>query len=208
MPGLMYILIDDAPLYISPRGIDGRKMKVAFGLEAHSGWGVLVVVGLRDREFHVLERRRIELIEEKDALWANQPYHAAEGLKTDAASDLGTSGMEGAQRSAVREIQAALHCSHELGHEIVACTVLVPNPMPDWITDEILAVHFRMHKAEGMLFPDALVHGARVCGLNVIAIPEKRLSEHAERSLVMPMSRSMKLIKPLGKSVGAPWGRD
>jgi hypothetical protein len=183
-------------------------MKVAFGLKAHSGWGILVVVGLHASEFHVLERRRIELIEEKDANWAKQPYHAAEGLKTDAASDLVTRGMRGAKRSAVREMRSALSWSRELGHEIVACAVLVPDPMPDWTTDEILAVHFRMHKAEGVLFPDALVQGARVCGLNVIAIPEKRLSEHAERSLATPMSRLMKTIEMLGKSVGAPWGKD
>jgi hypothetical protein len=57
-------------------------------------------------------------------------------------------------------MRAALSRSHELGHEIVACAVLVPDPMPDWSTDEILAVHFRMHKAEGVLFPDVLVRGA------------------------------------------------
>ena len=183
-------------------------MKVAFGLKAHSGWAVLVVVGLRDSEFHVLERRRIELIEEQDANWAKQPYHAAEGLETGAASDVVTRGVAGAQCSTLREMRAALHWSQELGHEIVACAVLVPDPMPDWTTNDILAVHFRMHKAEGMLFPDALVQGARVCGLNVIAVPEKRLSEHAERSLTMPISRLMKVIDTLGKSVGAPWGKD
>jgi hypothetical protein len=63
-------------------------MKAAFGFKAHSGWGVLVVVGLHDGEFHALERRRIQLIEEKDVNWAKQPYHAAEGLKTDAAYGL------------------------------------------------------------------------------------------------------------------------
>ena len=80
--------------------------------------------------------------------------------------------------------------------------------MPDWTTDEILAVHFRMHKAEGVLFPDSLVQAARECGLNVIAIAEKRLSTHAERAIAMPMSRLMKTIETLGKSVGAPWGKD
>jgi hypothetical protein len=183
-------------------------MKVAFGLKAHSGWGVLVVVGLHDGKIHVLERRRIELIEDNDANWAKQPYHAAEGLQGTAASDVITRGIAGAQRSALREMQAALRWSQELGHEIVACAVLVPDPMPNWTTDEILAVHFRMHKAEGVLFPDALVQGARICRLNVIAIPEKWLSTHAERSLAMPLSRSMKKIETLGKAVGAPWGKD
>jgi hypothetical protein len=183
-------------------------MKVAIGLKAHSGWGVLVVVGLHDGEYHVLERRRIELIEEKDVNWARQPYHAAEGLQANAASDVVTRGIAGAQCSALREMRAVLRRSQEVGHEIVACAVLVPDPMPDWTTDEILAVHFRMHKAEGVLFPDALVQGARTCRLNVIAIPEKRLSAHAQRSLAIPMSRWMKTIETLGKSVGTPWGKD
>jgi hypothetical protein len=183
-------------------------MKAAFGLKAHSGWGVLVAVGLHDGKLHALERRRIELIEEKDANWAKQPYHAAEGLKADAACNLVTRGMAEAQRSAVREMRAALRWSHKLGHEIVACAVLVPDPMSNWTTAEILAVHFRMHKAEGVLFSDALVQGARVCGLNVIAIPEKQLSQHAEQSLTMPMSHLMKTMVTLGKSAGAPWGKD
>ena len=41
------------------------------------------------------------------------------------------------------------------------------NPMPDWSVEEILAVHFRMHKAEGVLFRDALVEAANACGLAV-----------------------------------------
>ena len=72
-------------------------MKVAIGLKAHSGWGVLVVVGLDDGEYHILDRRRIELIEEKDATWAKQPYHAAEGLEADAASAVITLGIAEAQ---------------------------------------------------------------------------------------------------------------
>jgi hypothetical protein len=185
-----------------------EKMKVAFGLKAHSGWGVLVVVGVQGAEFHVVDRRRIELVEDKDANWAKQPYHAAEGLQAGVASNLVTRGIAAAHRSAFQEMRAALNRSHDLGHEIVACTVLVPNPMPDWSTDEILAVHFRMHKAEGVLFPNALVRGATECGLNVTAIPEKQLNQYAQSSLARPMSSLMTIINTLGKSVGAPWGKD
>jgi hypothetical protein len=183
-------------------------MRVAFGLKAHSGWAALVVVGLRGSEFHVIDRRRIELVEDEDAPSSKQPYHAAEGLRGEAARDVVARGVDAARRSAVREMRAASSRSRELGHEIVACAVLVADPMPDWSTDEILAVHFRMHKAEGVLFPDALVRGARACGLNVAVIPEKQLSEHAQGSLAEPLSRLMKTIETLGKSVGPPWGKD
>ena len=90
-------------------------MKVAIGLKAHSGWGVLVAVGLHDGKYHTLERQRIELIEEKDATWAKRPYHAAEGLEANAASTVITLGIAEAQRSALREMRAALRWSQELG---------------------------------------------------------------------------------------------
>jgi hypothetical protein len=183
-------------------------MRVAIGLKAHSGWAALVVVGSVGSELRVVDRRRIELVEDENGASTKQPYHAADGLHGEAARDVVARGVEAARRSAVRELRAAMDRSRELGHEIVACAVLVADPMPDWSTDEILAVHFRMHKAEGVLFPDALVRGARACGLNAVVIPEKSLSEHAERSLARPLNGVMKMIETLGKSVGAPWGKD
>jgi hypothetical protein len=78
-------------------------MKVAFGMKAHSGWAAVVVVGKRDGDFVVVDRRRMELVEEE---WAKQPYHAAEDLKPDAARDVVKRGVEAAHRIAVREIQA------------------------------------------------------------------------------------------------------
>ena len=80
--------------------------------------------------------------------------------------------------------------------------------MPDWSIEEILAVHFRMHKAEGVLFRDALVRATKACGLRLVAIPEKLLTTHAERVLGTPVSGLVRTIAALGKSVGPPWGKD
>jgi hypothetical protein len=178
-------------------------MRVAFGMKAHSGWAALVVVGKRRGGLVVVDRRRIELVEEA---WAKQPYHAAEDLKPDAARDLVERGVEAARRIAVREMRAAVKRERE--NEVAACAVLVADPMPDWSTDEILAVHFRMHKAEGVLFRDALVRAAKACGLRLVAVPEKLLTKHAERVLGTPVSALVKTITALGKSVGPPWGKD
>jgi len=147
-------------------------MRVAIGLKAHSGWAALVVIGDPGNEVQVIERRRIELVEEADSQWAKQPYHAAETSNPDDAREIVRRGTEGARRAAIRELKAAAKRLRGQQHEIVACAVLVSRPMPDWSTDEILAVHFRMHKAEGVLFPDALVRAAEACGLHGIAIPE------------------------------------
>jgi len=178
-------------------------MKVAFGMRAHSGWAALVVVGKRDGNFLVVDRRRVELVEDE---WAKQPYHAAEDLKSDAARDVVKCGVEAAHRIAVREMRAAVKRERE--NEVTACAVLIANPMPDWSTQEILAVHFRMHKAEGVLFRDALVRATEACGLRLVAIPEKLLTKHAERALRTPASDLVKRITALGKPVGPPWGKD
>ncbi len=180
-------------------------MTVAFGWKAHSGWAALVVVGMRGDEFLVVDRRRVELVEDERA---KQPYHAAEALKPDAARDVVKSGVEAAHRIAVREMRAAVKREQERGNEVTACAVLVAHPMPDWTIEEILAVHFRMHQAEGVLFRDALARATRACGLRLVAIPEKRLTEHAKSALGAPVSGVEKQIATLGKSVGPPWGKD
>lgn len=184
---------------------DVRVMKVAFGMKAHSGWAALVVLGNRDGNFVVVDRRRVELVEHE---WAKQPYHAAEDLKPDAARDVVKLGVEAANRIAVGEMRAAVKRMRERGIEVTACAVLVANPMPDWSIEEILAVHFRMHKAEGALFRDALVRATKACGLRLLAIPEKLLAKHAESELGTPVSGLLKKIAALGKSVGPPWGKD
>jgi hypothetical protein len=65
-----------------------------------------------------------------------------------------------------------------------------------------------MHKAEGSAVLRRPRPTAKECQLSVIAIPEMRLSEHAEQALATPMSVTMRQIATLGKSVGSPWGTD
>ena len=72
--------------------------------------------------------------------------------------------------------------------------------MPDWSVDEILAVHFRMHKAEGVLFRDVLLYAAAECGLRAVAVQEKEESASERRLL--------DAVAALGKSAGPPWGKD
>src|SRR6185436_5187832 len=88
------------------------------------------------------------------------------------------------------------------------CGVLMGEPMPDWTVAQILAVHFRMHKAEGVLFREALSRAISECQLELVKIPEKQLNEHAEVTLATPAAKLTKLIAVLGKSIGAPWGKD
>ncbi|MGH9881837.1 MAG: hypothetical protein ACRD6N_10405 [Pyrinomonadaceae bacterium] len=182
-------------------------MKVAFGLKAHSGWAALLVLGRRGGDLEVLDRRRMELVKEH-TLWAKQPYHAAEGLSPSDARSVVKRGIEAAHRMALREMRTAVKRTREGEHELAGCALLVGNPMPDWSVDEILAVHFRMHKAEGVLFREALAQAAVACDLRLVEIPEKVLLERAEATLGTPVGSLLKKIATLGKSVGPPWGKD
>jgi hypothetical protein len=105
-------------------------------------------------------------------------------------------------------MRTAVKRAREAGQEVAACAVLVVDPMPDWTVDEILAVHFRMHKAEGVLFRDALARAATSCGLRFLGVPEKQLDDYAERTLASSADSLRKTIAALGKSVGPPWGKD
>ena len=180
-------------------------MKVAFGFKTHSGWAALVVLGKQAEDLVVVDRRRIELVEES---WAKQPYHAAEGLESQTARDLVKRGIEAVHRVALRELKAAVKRERDRKNEVVACSVLVGSPMPDWNTDEILAVHFRMHKAEGVLFQNALVRAAEACKLNTFPVYEKELMMEASSQLGTRTDLFLKNIAALGKTVGPPWGKD
>jgi hypothetical protein len=189
------------------RSSSADTAQVAFGLKAHSGWAALVVIGRGDDGYRVIDRRRIELVGPNDE-WAKQPYHAAEDQEPLAAQKLVARGIDIARKAALHEMQSAIGRCWEEGLSVAACAVLTPAPMPQWSVAEILAVHFRMHKAEGVMFPEALSRAAAECKLPLIAIRESGLGAEAERILAAPLSRLTAQIAQLGKSVGAPWGRD
>lgn len=183
-------------------------MKVALGLKAHSGWAALVAIGISGGEFQVIDRRRLALVEPRDSAWAKQPYHAAETFERKKARDVVKRGTDAAYRIALKQIRTTVQRLEEQSHKIAACAVLMPGPMPEWTTAEILAVHFRMHQAEGVLFPDALANAAEACALKLVAIPEKTLTQIAQKTLGKSAIELTRLVAALGKTVGPPWTRD
>jgi hypothetical protein len=184
-----------------------ETMKAALGLKAHSGWAAQVVLGTDNGDIEILERRRVELVE-GNAEWAKQPYHAAEGLSSNEARTIVKRGIDSAHRLAIREMRAAVKRANEFGYQLSGCGVLVVDPMPDWSVDQILAVHFRMHKAEGVLFREALAKAVVACKLRLVAIPEKTLLEHAQKELKASAGSIQKKLAALGKVAGPPWGKD
>ena len=183
-------------------------MNVCLGFKAHSGWAALVALGRAKDELQVIDRRRIELADPADGEWARQPYHAAEGLPSPRAREIVNRGIATANRMAVAGIKAAVARAKADGHTVIGCTVLVGSPMPAWTVDEILAVHFRMHQAEGVLYRDVLIDAARACKLRVVEAPEKQISAEAERVLKRAAGKLNEQVAALKTQVGAPWGKD
>ena len=178
-------------------------MRVALGLKARTGRAILVAVG-GPQQMHVLERAELKLLPEGDFA----PYHAAEGLPPAAARRSVARSIAAAHRLAAEGIRTAVEGLASADHEVCACGVLVGGAMPAWTTDEILAVHVRMHQAEGVLFREVLVTGARECGFVPTTLSEKGALEDAASLLGLSRAELEARIAALGKTVGAPWGKD
>jgi hypothetical protein len=179
-------------------------MRVALGLKARTGRAVLVAIGGDFREPQLIERSQMPLLPEG----AFAPYHAAEGLEPEKARESVKQSIAAAHRLAENGIRDAMNRIAKKEDEPCGCAMLIGSGMPDWSTEEILAVHVRMHQAEGELFRDVLVAGARACGLAPTTLPDKSALDAAAKKLGMTPARLDALLRALGKSAGAPWGKD
>jgi hypothetical protein len=180
---------------------------VALGFRPHSGWTALVAVAASGRSLEVVDRRRLELVP-PDEPWAKAPYHAAEGLDPGEADDVVRRGIASARSTAKKNVTALVRELRARGHEIGACGLPLGTGMPDWSTAQILAVHMRMHKAEGELFRDVLARAGNACGLQVIGIPERELEARAAKTLRATPAELGKRLAEVGKAVGPPWAKD
>jgi hypothetical protein len=179
-------------------------MRVAIGLKARTGRAVLVALGGDPHEPQLIERSQLRLLPEG----AGATYHEAEGLDPAGARESVRRSIESAQRLATTGIRDAARRLAKAGHEVAGCAVLVGTGMRDWSTEEILAVHVRMHKAEGELFRDVLVAGTRACNLELTTLREKSALEDATKMLGLTRARLDAHLVRLGKAGGPPWGKD
>jgi hypothetical protein len=180
---------------------------VALGFRAHSGWAAMVAVAAAGDALTVVARQRVELVDAA-ASWAVQPYHAAEMLPAKAAADRVRTGIAIARKCARQQVRAAVKALAAQGHDVVACGVVLGSPMPAWSVAEILAVHLRMHQAEGVLFRDVLLAAGRAAGLAVTGVPERELWQLGAQRLCLSPARLQQRIAAAGKAAGRPWARD
>jgi len=179
-------------------------VRVALGLKARTGRAVLVALGGRAREAVLVERGRFQTVVEGEMA----AYHQALGLAPEAARASVERSVATAHRLAEVAIGVALQRLRQAGHEVGTAAVLLGPGMPGWSTEDILAVHVRMHQAEGELFRDVLAAGVKACGLALLTLPEKSALDAAAQALHWPRAELDAAIARLGKAAGAPWGKD
>jgi hypothetical protein len=179
-------------------------MRAAIGLKARTGRAIVVAVAGSVEDPVLVERSEMKLL--PDGAFA--PYHAAEELAAEAADASVKRDVADAHRLAERGIRGALERVAAAGHDPRGCGVLVGPGLPPWSTQEILAVHVRMHQAEGVLFREVLVAGARACGVKPATLREKSALEDAAKQLGWTRARLDARINALGRAAGPPWGKD
>ena len=175
--------------------------KAALAFKPRTGRAVMVVLAEDSGGVRVVDRAEVPLLPPGEMA----PYHAAEGLEPEAADRHVKAAIGRAQamaRSAVRE--AAKRCV-AAGHDLRGCAVLIGTGMPEWTTGEILAVHVRMHKAEGEMFRGILVEASRACGMEPTILPDKTALEAAAKKLGVTRARLDAELAALGKAAGPPW---
>ena len=171
-------------------------MRIALGFRAHSGWAALVAAGGTIDLPHIVLRRRI-VIADAELPGSKQPFHFAAEMPYDRAEAHIRKMVDSSRGLAAEAIEAAVKALRLDGHDVTAAAMLrgAGRPLPD--LRSILASHALIHTAEGEMFRDVLVHGAKACGLQVVGVREKDLDPSM-----------LQRLQPLGKRIGPPWTLD
>ena len=175
----------------------------AIGVRHHTGWAALVAVVLDGGEPVVVDRRRIEMVDDdRDA------YHAAaeRSASPEAGAALIDRVAEAARRGAEREIAATVDDLRKEGYDVVAAGVPLGRSLPPLAS--ILRSHPLLHTAEGELYREALAEGADRCGLRVTESPVKAMLPHAAKVLGRGEQSLTRTLTGLGKTLGPPWQKD
>ena len=173
--------------------------KVALGFKPRTGRAVLVVLSAEA----VIDRAEVALLPRGEMA----PYHAAEGKSPADAHKHVVDAVARAKKLARKAVEDAAKRCTDAGHDVKGAGVLVGTGMPEWTTEQILAVHVRMHKAEGEMFRDILVEAARLCGFDPVTLPDKSAIDAAAKSLRITRAKMDARLGALGKAAGPPWGQ-
>ena len=184
-------------------------MKVAaIGVRMHSGWGVLITVSNDGGRLSVVDRRRIEVIDEKKSTGKKQPYHFAKNLALGAAEKYIANCTVDSERLAWESIRKLMDELRVSDYAVKMCAVVLASGRPLPSLPEILASHPLIHTAEGEFFRSAVWNACEKLKIRVSGVRERDLEAQAKSVLGKSAMATVKKISKMGKSIGPPWTQD
>ena len=181
--------------------------RAAFGVQMHSGWGVLVAVSGVPHAIEIVIRRRI-VTADPEMPGAIQPYHYAMNLK------LPESEKHLANCAAASTCLAAAAIADLLAelkgrqYYAVGSAVLLASGHSLPPLKKILASHPLIHTAEGEFFRHTVSRACEDLKISVTAIKQRELGERAKAAFGPAATRVEGSIAGLGKTIGPPWTKD
>ena len=181
--------------------------RAAFGLQMHSGWGVLVAVSGAPHAIEILARRRI-VTADPEMPGAIQPYHYAMNLKLSEADKHLANCAAASTRlavTAIGDLVAELKARH---YHVVGSAVLLASGRSLPPLEKILASHPLIHTAEGEFFRHTVSQACEDLQISVTAIRQRELEERAKSAFGNAAGRVQGSIASLGRTIGPPWTKD
>ena len=179
--------------------------RAAFGVQMHSGWGVLVAVS--EDPIEILARQRI-VTADPEMQGAIQPYHFAARLESpDQEKHLGQCAAASSRLAAAAIAEVVKELSGR-DYRIAGAAVLSASGRPLPALALILAAHPLIHTAEGEFFRHAVCTACEGLQIPVTRIRERELDERARAAFGNAARQVESNIAGLGRSIGPPWTRD
>jgi hypothetical protein len=180
--------------------------RAAFGVQMHSGWGVLVAISGSPDAIEILARRRI-VTADPEMPGAIQPYHYAMNLKLPESEKHLAKCAAASTRLAAAAIADLVKELNARQFHIVGSAVLQASGRSLPSLEKILASHPLIHTAEGEFFRHTVSRACEDLQIHVTAIRQRELEERA-KSTFGNASRVQGPIASLGKTIGPPWTKD
>ena len=177
--------------------------RAAFGVQMHSGWGVLVAVSGVPHAIEIVIRRRI-VTADPEMPGAIQPYHYAMNLKLPESEKHLAKCSAASTRLAAAAIADLVKELNARQFHIVGSAVLLASGRSLPSLEKILASHPLIHTAEGEFFRHIISQACEDLQIPVTAIRQRELEERAKSI----SSRAQGTIASLGKTIGPPWTKD
>ena len=174
----------------------------------HSGWGAIVAVSNDGGRLSVVDRRRIEVIDEKKSTGKKQPYHFAKNLALGSAEKYIANCAVDSERLASEVIRSLMDELRDSGYAVRTCAIVLASGRPLPSLSEILALHPLIHTAEGEFFRRAVWNACEKLKIEVSGVRERDLGTQAKSVLGKSAAAAVKKISQMGKSLGSPWTQD